>query len=78
MTLLRGCENLPSIVRLLTSRLTQGFMAHVLGATLYTLLEASIPGADPADVEEVGPDRYSQPRHPPHYRPSFLVFNGIS
>jgi hypothetical protein len=46
-----GAPHLPRVVSLLSNRLDRGFMTHVLGATLHSLLDACVPGADP----EVGP-----------------------
>ena len=50
-----GAAHLPSIVSLLTTRLDRGFMTHVLGATLHSILDATIgveDGADPEDVDD--------------------------
>ena len=50
-----GAAHLPSIVSLLTTRLDRGFMTHVLGATLHSVLDATIgveDGADPEDVDD--------------------------
>ena len=47
-----GAAHLPRVVGLLTGRLDRGFMTHVLGAALHSLLEACVPGADPEDVED--------------------------
>jgi hypothetical protein len=50
-----GAAHLPSIVSLLTTRLDRGFMVHVLGATLHSILDATIgveDGADPEDVDD--------------------------
>ena len=47
-----GAAHLPRVVGLLSGRLDRGFMTHVLGATLHSLLEACVPGADPEDVED--------------------------
>ena len=47
-----GCAKLPTLVRLLASRLDRGFMTHVLGATLHALVDACVPGADPEDATD--------------------------
>ena len=48
-----GAAHLPSIVSLLTTRLDRGFMVHVLGATLFTILDATVNDeSDPDDVED--------------------------
>jgi U3 small nucleolar RNA-associated protein 20 len=46
-----GCKTLPQVVALLSNRLDRGFMTHVLGATLFSLVDACVHGADPMDVE---------------------------
>jgi U3 small nucleolar RNA-associated protein 20 len=56
-----GAAHLPSVVSLLTTRLDRGFMVHVLGATLHSILDATIktehaedvnPETDPEDVDD--------------------------
>ena len=51
-----GAAHLPSIVSLLTTRLDRGFMVHVLGATLFSVLDAVLGGGatetDPEDVDD--------------------------
>ena len=51
-----GAPHLPRVVSLLSNRLDRGFMTHVLGATLHSLLDAAVPGADPEDVEAALPE----------------------
>ena len=51
-----GAAHLPSVVALLSNRLDRGFMTHVLGATLFSLIDAAVPGADPEDVEAALPE----------------------
>jgi U3 small nucleolar RNA-associated protein 20 len=51
-----GAAHLPRVVSLLSNRLDRGFMTHVLGATLFSLLDAAVPGADPEDVEAALPE----------------------
>ena len=46
-----GCKTLPQVVALLSNRLDRGFMTHVLGATLFSLVDACVHGAAPEDVE---------------------------
>ena len=46
-----GCKTLPQVVQLLSNRLDRGFMTHVLGATLFSLVDACVHGAAPDDVE---------------------------
>ena len=56
-----GAAHLPSVVSLLTTRLDRGFMVHVLGATLFSILDAVLgegkngrgaPETDPEDVDD--------------------------
>ena len=51
-----GAAHLPSVVSLLTTRLDRGFMVHVLGATLHSILDATIKTSPEGSRHETDPE----------------------